>query len=173
MPTPSTKSLLLACGLVSLLGCASAVVPKDAPSMEDIYRQHSGAADQASLAKRQQVLKMRDQMATPGDYPNYDASLPAHPERMHHLYPKLPNPELYLYVFPHAVGEAGAVIPGYYTRFPMYSRDHYALPGETIDTVRRNEVVNRALAEVEQEKEQRTQSVDTKPHYHLNVGGGR
>lgn len=162
MNLPLIRPLLLGVALSVFSGCATKVVSEDSPSMESIYFNHSGGSDEADLAERQQKLKMRDQMATPTDYPNYDASLPAHPERMRHLYPKLPNPELYLYVFPHAVGEAGAVIPGYYTRFPMYERDHYALPGETVETVRRNEVVNRALAEVAREEALR-EADETKP----------
>ena len=44
------------------------------------------------------------------------------------LFPKLPNPDIVLYVFPHMRGDAP--IPGYSTTFKLYGKDHYALPGE-------------------------------------------
>ena len=46
------------------------------------------------------------------------------------LFPRLPNPTLVLYVFPHLAGEEGVPVPGYATAFPMYERTEYALPGE-------------------------------------------
>ncbi len=47
------------------------------------------------------------------------------------LFPRLPNPTLVMYVFPHLAGEEGVPVPGYATSFPMYERVEYALPGET------------------------------------------
>ena len=45
-------------------------------------------------------------------------------------FPRLPNPTLVMYVFPHLAGETGAPVPGYATAFPMYEQVEYALPGE-------------------------------------------
>ena len=46
------------------------------------------------------------------------------------LFPRLPNPTLVMYIFPHLAGEAGAPVPGYTTAFPMYEQVEYTLPGE-------------------------------------------
>lgn len=46
------------------------------------------------------------------------------------LFPRLPNPTLVMYIFPHLAGDAGAPVPGYTTAFPMYEQVEYALPGE-------------------------------------------
>lgn len=46
------------------------------------------------------------------------------------LFKRLPNPTLYLYIDPHLTGAEGVPIPGYTTAFPMYERDHWALPDE-------------------------------------------
>ncbi len=46
------------------------------------------------------------------------------------LFPRLPNPTLVMYVFPHLAGESHAPVPGYATAFPMYEQVEYALPGE-------------------------------------------
>ncbi len=46
------------------------------------------------------------------------------------LFPRLPNPTLVMYIFPHLAGETQAPVPGYATAFPMYEQVEYALPGE-------------------------------------------
>lgn len=46
------------------------------------------------------------------------------------VFPRLPNPTLVLYVFPHLAGSEGLPVPGYATTFTLYERVHYALPGE-------------------------------------------
>ena len=45
------------------------------------------------------------------------------------LFPRLPNPTIVMYVFPH-LSEEKTPIPGYSTVFQLYERDHFALPGE-------------------------------------------
>jgi conjugative transfer region lipoprotein (TIGR03751 family) len=46
------------------------------------------------------------------------------------LFPRLPNPDLVMYVFPHLAGPEAVAVPGYATSFPMYEHTEYALPGE-------------------------------------------
>ena len=46
------------------------------------------------------------------------------------LFPRLPNPTLVLYVFPHLAGPEGLPVPDYATTFTLYERAQYALPGE-------------------------------------------
>ncbi len=47
-------------------------------------------------------------------------------------FPRLPNPDLTLYIFAHLSGGAGeqVPVPGYTTVFPLYARPYYAQPGE-------------------------------------------
>ena len=45
-------------------------------------------------------------------------------------FPRLPNPTLVMYVFPHLAGVERLPVPGYSTTFPMYRQVEYALPGE-------------------------------------------
>jgi conjugative transfer region lipoprotein (TIGR03751 family) len=52
----------------------------------------------------------------------------AHTELEGH-FARLPNPDLCMYVLPHLSAE-GASVPGYTSCFPMYERNHYAMPGE-------------------------------------------
>lgn len=44
-------------------------------------------------------------------------------------FPRLPNPVLNLFVFPHLTKDNNPV-PGYTTNFNLYRSDQYALPGE-------------------------------------------
>ena len=50
-------------------------------------------------------------------------------------FPRLPNPTLVMYVFPHLATEERVPVPGYATTFPMYERVEYALPGEVPSVV--------------------------------------
>ena len=45
-------------------------------------------------------------------------------------FPRLANPTLVMYVFPHLASDERVPVPGYVTTFPMYERVEYALPGE-------------------------------------------
>ena len=53
------------------------------------------------------------------------------------IFPRLPNPDLCMYVFPHLSLE-DATIPGYSSCFSMYDKNHYALPGEMPATLQAN-----------------------------------
>ena len=46
------------------------------------------------------------------------------------LFPRLPNPDVYIYVPPHLATELRIPVPGYTTAVPLYYRVEYALPGE-------------------------------------------
>lgn len=132
--TAVVKYFGLGLAVVTLAGCASKlddVANSDAPTMKHIYEQGTGT-DSASLEERKVMLLRRP--ATYAD--DLQVGLPPHPERLDHLYPRLPNPDLIMYVRPHAVGRSGAPIPAYITRFTMYERQPYALPGESLESLR-------------------------------------
>lgn len=139
---------LITCAAGALVGCASSsekILPDNARTIDQIYSEFAGSDNAQKLEYRSRELKMRDAQYAgkepEGDH--YATGFPPQPERIAHLYPTLPNPELFMYVFPHPVGESGAPIPGYYTRFTMYEKNHYTLPGESVEAIRRNETVRR------------------------------
>jgi len=121
---------LLPIVLISLAGCAGSkdtILPADGPSMKTIYTRHFsdiGMHDTMSVRKE---LKSRPLATDVSDLAGYvrDAfnELDSH-------FPRLPNPTLVMYVFPHLVGDERLPIPGYSTTFPMYRQLEYALPGE-------------------------------------------
>ncbi len=61
--------------------------------------------------------------------PNYSDYTRSEAKELNGLFPRLPNPDLCMYVFPHLSGE-NATVPGYTSCFAMYDTNQYALPGE-------------------------------------------
>ena len=61
---------------------------------------------------------------------NYKAYTRTQRNELNGIFPRLPNPDLCMYVFPHLSGE-NATVPGYSSCFAMYDTNQYALPGET------------------------------------------
>ena len=123
------QSLLLAV-LISLAGCAGSkdtILPTDGPSMKAIYTQHFndiGLQDTMSVRKQLKARPIETELKDLAGYVR-DAfnELDAH-------FPRLPNPTLVMYVFPHLAGAERLPVPGYSTTFPMYRQVEYALPGE-------------------------------------------
>ena len=130
MNHPST--LISALGLISLVlaGCAStkdAVLPPDGPSMKAIYEAHVNEMN----ARNPQVVRgeLGNRPILMGEAALRGYTRDAFNE-IDVLFPRLPNPTLVMYVFPHLAGDTHAPIPGYATAFPMYEQVEYALPGE-------------------------------------------
>ncbi len=122
--------LISVLGLISLVGCAStkeAVLPQDGPSMKDIYQGHIqeiNAQDPLSIRK---ALGNRPILTGESALHGYTRDSA---NEIDAIFPRLPNPTLVMYVFPHLAGEEPVPVPGYATAFPMYERTEYALPGE-------------------------------------------
>ncbi|MED8913236.1 TIGR03751 family conjugal transfer lipoprotein [Escherichia coli] len=51
---------------------------------------------------------------------------------IHQQFPRLPNPDMVMYVFPH-LSAGNLPVPGYSTVFPFYHQVQYALPGERVE----------------------------------------
>lgn len=130
MHHPST--LISALGLISLVltGCAStkeAVLPKDGPSMKAIYEAH--VEEMNAHDPRRLGGEIGGRPVRTGEVALQGYTREAFNE-IDVLFPRLPNPTLMLYVFPHLAGEGHAPVPGYTTAFPLYEQVEYALPGE-------------------------------------------
>ena len=128
----NSSTLITALGLISLVlsGCAGtkdAVLPQDGPSMQAIYAQHMqklGAREPLGVRK---ALGNRPVVEGAGSLYGYTRQ--AYNE-IDITFPRLANPSLAMYVFPHLAGDEQVPVPGYMTTFPMYERIEYALPGE-------------------------------------------
>jgi len=108
---------------MTLSGCASTketVLPQDGPTMGAIYRDHMGQAGHSDPR-------------IPGSAGRGALNLAGYTRDAYNelelVFPRLDNPTLVLYVYPHLTPQ-GMAIPGYSVALPMYERVHYALPGE-------------------------------------------
>ena len=128
---------LLPIVLISLAACAAnkdTILPLDGASMKTIYTEHFNDIGMRATLSVRKELKARPLEADAAGLHGYSRDafneLDAH-------FPRLPNPTLVMYVFPHLVGAERVPVPGYATTFPMYRQLEYALPGEvpTQDTI--------------------------------------
>lgn len=114
----------------ALTGCASskdAVLPHDGPTMKAIYDAHFEDMNAASTTRAREEIANRPLIANDEALAGYTrdslTELDAH-------FPRLPDPTLVMYVFPHLAGPSRVPVPGYATTFSMYEHVEYALPGE-------------------------------------------
>ena len=98
---------------MSVLGCAgkSDVLPEDGPTIREIYDEHLAAPD-----GRAETIQMELPTAPARVHPTVDSE-----RSIRDRFPRLYNPTLVLYVYPHLSGEEGLPIPGYTTVFPLYA----------------------------------------------------
>ena len=123
---------ILAIASISLVlgGCAStkdSVLPQDGPPMDAIYDAHMrelGAQDPIVVRGALGTRRINS-----GEKNLHGYTREAFNE-LDLSFPRLPNPSLVMYVFPHLAGAERTPVPGYSTTFPLYERVEYALPGE-------------------------------------------
>lgn len=113
-----------------LTACVSTkedVLPHDGPTMQQIYEAHFRGMQTQSLNAVRDALKSRSALEPASDLMAFtrDAT-----NELDLHFPRLPNPTLVMYVFPHLAGPHRLPVPGYSTIFPLYEHTEYALPGE-------------------------------------------
>lgn len=141
MPIPQLRpipglawiSALLVMGLF-MGGCATSkenTLPQDGKTMKEIYDEHFGAIRGHSREGARVALTggSRPRPVKPAELDLAGYTRTAYHE-IDALFPRLPNPTLVMYVFPHLAGSEDVPVPGYSTTFPLYERVEYALPGE-------------------------------------------
>lgn len=111
-----------------MVGCASkdAMLPRPDQSMQDVYYDAMGSTGQGKLLDERSTLR-RSLTESDTDYSEY---VRTEANQLQAKFQLLPNPTLYMFVAPHMATNDGVPIPGYLTEFKMYTKDHYALPGE-------------------------------------------
>lgn len=128
--------------VATLGGCATskeALLTHDNATMLDIWNQHTGGQPGAARANRE-LLDARQTLRRPLIETDDTTALSINAgytrtarTEIHRQFPRLPNPDLVMYVFPHLAGSEQVPVPGYSTVFPFYRRVEYALPGERTD----------------------------------------
>ncbi len=128
MQTQWMRTGVLASISLVLAGCAStkeAVLPQDGPAMKQIYEEHVQRMGRSDPMALRRALGNRPVLAEQAEGYVRDAR-----NEIDTRFPRVPNPTLVMFVFPHLAGEEQVPVPGYATTFPMYERVEYALPGE-------------------------------------------
>ncbi len=132
-PTKRIGPLPLAWSLCLLVvtGCSSmgdkeSILPQEGASMKEVYDAHF---KHSSLRQQAGRVGLGLGGAGYGDSNLAGFTREANTE-IQSLFPKLPNPSLVMYVFPHLTA-TGQPVPGYATPFTLYEKIEYALPGET------------------------------------------
>ena len=99
--------------------------------MQEIYEEHFGALRNHSIEGARGALRDGSdaRLVKPAELDLAGYTRTAYTE-IDALFPRLPNPSLVMYVFPHLAGSESVPVPGYATTFPLYERVEYALPGE-------------------------------------------
>jgi conjugative transfer region lipoprotein (TIGR03751 family) len=126
---PARLLILIAPALL-LPGCfgggKDAILPQGGPSMKEVYDGHFAKVRQHNSEGARQAAGGRSPGTGEVDLAGWTREANTEIEQ---IFPRLPNPDLLMYVFPHLSRE-GHPVPGYATSFPMYEHVEYALPGE-------------------------------------------
>ncbi len=109
---------------ISLAACSNqfstrSPIPSSAKTIEEIYRE--------SNAK--QIQRVNEKRPLPDGASSLQGYTRTVYDELSVQFPRLPNPTIIMYVFPHLSLEKSPV-PGYSTMFQLYERIEYALPGE-------------------------------------------
>lgn len=124
-------SILLLSLSISLAGCAGSkdtLLPDDGRTIKRIYNEHFNDIGLYGTLAAREALNGRSVQSRDQDLSGFVRD--AYNELDRH-FPRLPNPTLVMYVFPHLAGPERVPIPGYATTFTLYRHTEYALPGET------------------------------------------
>lgn len=119
-----SAALLAGCGT-----CVRPSLPECGPTMAQIYQQKMQCNDEADNSLDAMRNKANAGWLGFADSNPYGYTRTANNE-LKNLFPKLPNPTIAMYVYPHLAGQDEAPVPGYTTAFTLYQEDHFALPGE-------------------------------------------
>lgn len=123
------RNLISALSLLGLFGCSTSqddTLPNPQTSSEQVWQNQmsGGGANTDALSQTQGELRMPLDMTTLSQRQS-DYTRDSWREATN-IFPRLPNPDVVLYVLPH---QSGALpVPGYSTVFPLYERVHYAAP---------------------------------------------
>lgn len=114
-----------------LSACSSSqedLLPTNGTTMLEMWHQGSG---QATLSQSRHGLSRRIDPPKGISRTEMESYTRTAENEANNLFPRLPNPDLIMYVFPHlSDNEEPVPIPGYSTVIPFYGRTQYAQPGE-------------------------------------------
>ena len=130
----AVKGLCCVTSVLLLGGCASTKLSNLQKGTPVVSIYEHGAPNSAKAQEelnRQLVAKLReDQLVSTRELPRYEAWSRSSLNEIQQLFPKVENPTITMYVYPHLATDENVPVPGYTTAFNLYTKDQYALPGE-------------------------------------------
>nr|AEY78214.1 putative lipoprotein [Aliivibrio fischeri] len=119
---------------VAITGCSTsqeAVLPQPNTNVEQVWQEtmQGDAMKEPAFGSLKRPLTPQTLAARQSDYTRDSW------RETINLFPRLPNPDIVMYIMPHRVGNLP--VPGYSTVFPLYERVHYATPAEAPATLPR------------------------------------
>ncbi len=124
---PCLAAVLISLQLAGCTTTKEAVLSQDGPTMQAIYEQHMHTLQRTQRTQRKEV---RSAPLAHDGIAHYRGFVREAARELETRFPRLPNPTLVMYVYPHLSGPGRTPVPGYVTTFPFYERIEYALPGE-------------------------------------------
>jgi conjugative transfer region lipoprotein (TIGR03751 family) len=115
--------------MVSIMALSGCSTSGDSSMLELWQGEDGGGSARNAVSARDSLrrpLTDNELQATAADDRSYSRTQES---EISQQFPRLPNPDLVMYVFPH-LADGNAPVPGYSTVFPFYSQVQYAMPGE-------------------------------------------
>lgn len=131
------RLLPLLCLSALLAGCSTTkdeLLPAGDSTMLELWQNRGSSGRTATEARStlRRALTSEDSAARQAIEESYTRTAE---NEIQQTFPRLPNPDMVIYIYPHMSGNAPAPVPGYSSVFPFYSRVQYALPGERTEAL--------------------------------------
>ncbi|EFF1836376.1 TPA: TIGR03751 family conjugal transfer lipoprotein [Escherichia coli] len=131
------KGYLLVLAALLLVGCSTSkdeILPPGDGTMLDLWQNKASSARTTTEARS--VLRRGLTDAEMATRQTLEESYTRDAQNeIQQLFPRLPNPDMVIYIYPHMAGNEPAPVPGYSSVFSFYSRVQYALPGERLEAL--------------------------------------
>lgn len=125
-----TILLAVVMGLAACSTSQEKLLPRGDQTMLDLWQKKSGNGN--LIPTRQNVAQDPVRAVNFQEQESYTRTAE---NEITNLFPRLPNPDLVMYIFPHLSDTAEPMpVPGYSTVIPFYSRVQYAQAGERLAT---------------------------------------
>lgn len=120
-----------------LAGCSTSkdeILPPGDSTMLDMWQHKASSARTTTEARGvlRRGLSAEDLVTRQALEESYTRNVES---EIQQLFPRLPNPDMVIYIYPHMTGSEPAPVPGYSSVFPFYSKVQYALPGERLEAL--------------------------------------
>lgn len=138
LPLPCLVALIMVLLGACATGDKESILPQDGPTMKDVYQRHfskaSGDATESSIVPSikpyRPTISPTDQQQNAQDHNQGLIPYTESARQGLQQFPRLKNPTLIMYVFPHLSSDGHTPVPGYATGFSFYETIEFALPGE-------------------------------------------